>query len=105
MSDYRAVCADPSAAAAAGGVRRRVGLFIGLMFALAISASLIASQARAAGVVTNYTDPSISSPIGIAAGPDGALWFTNAGNGSIGRITTTGAVSNFAGAGISDPQG
>ena len=30
-----------------------------------------------AGTVTNYTDPSISDPVGIAVGPDGALWFTN----------------------------
>jgi hypothetical protein len=41
-----------------------------------------------AGVVTNYADPSISSPEGITAGPDGALWFTNFSNSSIGRITT-----------------
>ena len=26
--------------------------------------------------------------MGITAGPDGALWFTNCGNNSIGRITT-----------------
>ena len=38
------------------------------------------------GVVTNYTDPSISGPEGIAAGPDGALWFTNSRENSIGRI-------------------
>ena len=42
------------------------------------------------GVVSNYTDPSISEPTGITAGPDGALWFTNFGGGndpgSIGRI-------------------
>jgi len=54
-----------------------------------------------AGVVTNYRDPSIAYPIGIAAGPDGALWFTNTGGdaagdkGSIGRITTTGTVTNY----------
>ena len=40
------------------------------------------------GTVSNYTDPSISNPQGIAVGPDGALWFTNYGNNSIGRITT-----------------
>ena len=36
--------------------------------------------------VSNFTDPSISSPDGITAGPDGGLWFTNEGNNSIGRI-------------------
>ena len=39
-------------------------------------------------MVTNYTNPSIGSPQRITAGPDGALWFTNYANNSIGRITT-----------------
>ena len=38
-------------------------------------------------------------------GPDGALWFTNYVNSSIGRITTSGAVSNFTGVGIDGPDG
>jgi len=41
------------------------------------------------GKVTNYTSTGISQPWVIAAGPDGALWFTNIANNSIGRITTT----------------
>jgi virginiamycin B lyase len=57
------------------------------------------------GVVSTFTDPSISQPFGITAGPDGALWFTNSGNNSIGRITTAGKVSNFTGPGISQPLG
>lgn len=51
-----------------------------------------------AGVVTNYTDPSIAGPEGIAAGSDGALWFTNiesGQSGTIGRITTAGAVTSY----------
>ena len=48
-----------------------------------------------AGVVTNYTGTGISGPAGIAAGPDGALWFTNYSNNSIGRITTAGVVTNY----------
>ena len=42
------------------------------------------------GRVTNYTGPSISIPVGIAAGPDGGMWFTNHGNNSIGRIQAAG---------------
>src|SRR5262245_41200508 len=42
-----------------------------------------------AGKVTNYTGTGISQPWVIAAGPDGALWFTNIANNSIGRITAT----------------
>ena len=47
----------------------------------------------------------INAPGGITRGPDGALWFTNAGNNTIGRITTAGVVTTFTGAGISDPGG
>jgi virginiamycin B lyase len=54
------------------------------------------------GVIANYTDPTIVEPQGIAAGPDGALWFSDlygascpSDCGSIGRITTNGVVSNF----------
>ena len=49
--------------------------------------------------------PASAGPTGIAAGPDGALWFTNDGNNSIGRITTAGTVTNYTGTGISDPDG
>lgn len=47
-------------------------------------------------MATSFTDLSISQPDGITSGPDGALWFTNYGNNTIGRITTTGMVSNYA---------
>jgi streptogramin lyase len=59
------------------------------------------------GKVTNYRGTGISSPQGIAAGPDGALWFTNETGNSIGRITTTGTVTNYVGtgSGISQPEG
>jgi len=55
--------------------------------------------------ITSYADASIKSPIDIAAGPDGALWFTNAGNDSIGRITTSGAVTNYTDSSIASPDG
>jgi streptogramin lyase len=59
------------------------------------------------GVVTCYSDPSISYPSGIIVGSDGALWFTNFGSDScssptygcagttIGRITTEGVVTSY----------
>ena len=37
-------------------------------------------------------------------GPDGALWFTNSGNDSIGRITTSGVVTNYTNSGIAAPS-
>jgi virginiamycin B lyase len=59
------------------------------------------SAAAGAGQVTWYAG--ISSPSGITAGPDGALWFTNGGNNSIGRITTTGQMMRFTGASVQSP--
>jgi hypothetical protein len=44
--------------------------------------------APAAPKVSSYTGPGISAPAGIAPGPDGALWFTNHGSASLGKITT-----------------
>ena len=60
-----------------------------------------------AGVVSNFTDPTINAPQGIAAGPDGSLWFTNSNavTSSIGRITTAGVVSNFTDPSINNPWG
>jgi hypothetical protein len=37
--------------------------------------------------VTDYTGLGINMPQGITTGPDGALWFANAINDSIGRIS------------------
>jgi hypothetical protein len=55
------------------------------------------------GVVTEFTLPTQNSrPLAIAAGPDGALWFTEngavapSGGGQIGRVTTSGTISEFA---------
>jgi len=62
------------------------------------------------GTITNYTGTGISDPTEITAGPDGAMWFTNTGtgsviaNGSIGRISMTGVVTNYTDAGISSPS-
>ena len=49
--------------------------------------------------------PASTTPDAITAGPDGALWFTNYGNNSIGRITTAGVVTNYTDPGISEPAG
>jgi len=50
---------------------------------------------------TEYTIPVGNSnegnpaPMRIAAGPDGAMWFTNNNSGYIGRITTTGVITQY----------
>ena len=65
--------------------------------AAALTAGATASAAPAlaagrAGVVTLYSARVFSGPRQVVAGPYGALWYTNSGNNSIGRITTNGHV-------------
>ena len=48
-------------------------------------------------LVSEFTPPSGgSNPLGIVAGPDGALWFTEQSTNKIGRVTTSGAFTEFA---------
>ncbi len=52
------------------------------------------------GVITEYELPSTTlpegnAPIGIATGPDGALWFTELRGNKIGRITTAGVLTEY----------
>ncbi len=50
-----------------------------------------------AGTVSEFSVPTgAANPTGIAAGPDGALWFTENGGNKIGRITTTGTLTEFS---------
>ena len=66
--------------------------------------TLALGRITTAGVMTTYNG--MNQPEGITAGPDGALWFVNAGNSgrrSIGRITTSGSVSDFVDPAITSP--
>lgn len=50
-----------------------------------------------AGQITEYPIGGTGAhPLGITAGPDGNVWFTDQSNGSIGRSTTTGQITEFA---------
>ena len=55
-----------------------------ILSALTVSLTRATAVASVAGQTTIY--PGISNPTGIASGPDGALWFTNQDNASIGRV-------------------
>ncbi len=90
----------------AGPVRRRrstggrpavILVVLGLMTALSVATNGAPAGADAVGVVSNFTGIGIINPDGVAAGPDGNMWFTNNGNNSIGRITPSGTVTNFTG--------
>jgi virginiamycin B lyase len=47
------------------------------------------------GDVFRAAPPAAPGPRGIAAGPDGAVWFTDEGAGDAGRITPDGAVTRY----------
>ncbi len=53
---------------------------------------------------SEYIDASMYGTREVAAGPDGALWFTNDHGNSIGRITVDGTASSYTGTGISTPE-
>ena len=84
--------------------RASISLIAGLLISLGPLVNT-APPASAAGIgtVSNYTGAGIVSPQGVATGPDAAIWFTNYGSNSLGRITTGGAVSIFADASINTP--
>jgi virginiamycin B lyase len=45
-----------------------------------------------------------ATPRGITTGPDGALWFAESGSNSVGRVTTSGAVSSIPVSGCGAPD-
>jgi hypothetical protein len=67
----------------------------GLIAALAIAASAWPVGAGAQ-TVSEFPITANSNPVGITAGPDGALWFTEQGTNKIGRITTAGMITEFS---------
>jgi virginiamycin B lyase len=68
-----------------------------LLAAIVLSAAAVAAAAPAAAqTITEFPTPRVDSgPIGITAGPDGALWFTENGGNEIGRITIAGVFTEF----------
>src|SRR5437762_11139869 len=64
--------------------------------AVIVALAALASAATASPAITEYPLPSPSSvPFGITMGSDGALWFTENQSDRIGRITTSGSVTEY----------
>src|SRR5438552_3803240 len=64
---------------------------------IAVLASLVSVGFSQGPTITEYSIPTAGSgPYGIVAGPDGALWFTELFANKIGRITTSGAITEYA---------
>ena len=67
----------------------------GLRFAL-VAALLCISLSARGQMITEYAVPSAATrPNGIAAGPDGNIWFTEDTGKRIGRVTPSGAITEF----------
>jgi virginiamycin B lyase len=52
------------------------------------------------GVVSSFTGPDLADPSGLAAAPDGAMWFTGL---HFGQITSSGAVTLYGSPYVEDP--
>ena len=76
----------------------RFFLFAGLLSLLLCVLTLTAPAALAlSGKIREVAVPTAGSGlVGITAGPDGNLWFTEQNASKIGRITTAGAITEFA---------
>ena len=68
------------------------------LYAIGSTGSIYSSPlAPGSGTIIEYTLPtSNGSPLGIAAGPDGNLWFTEFNASKIGKITTSGTFTEYA---------
>jgi streptogramin lyase len=58
---------------------------------------------KTAESLNEYALPSSSSPMGIATGPDGDVWFVDHHSSKVGKITTAGVVTEYALPSGSDP--
>src|SRR5438128_11805978 len=74
--------------------------WLAAVFAVAAVMSIPGSTAGAApgSRVTEFTVPSPGSrPYQIVSGPDGNLWFTESGAGTVGKIPTGGHIAEYEG--------
>jgi virginiamycin B lyase len=65
-----------------------------VLVAATVLGSLVAAMPL--GTIIEFALSATSSPFRIAAGPDGNLWFTDQGTRAIGRITTSGTITEFS---------
>src|SRR5260370_132005 len=71
-------------------------IMVSAAIAIPLSNNIIHSHAQGTVTFTEYPIPTSNSlPLGITAGHDGNLWFTEYDTNQIGRITTAGLVTEF----------
>lgn len=81
------------------GMRIWIRIGVALAAALALAPSALAATPAVDEFGTGIETG--DAPVGITAGPDGNLWFTNNASDEIGRITPGGAITEF---GLSSPS-
>jgi len=81
--------------AASSGRKSRARHIMTVLAIVGAALLLWAQPVAAASTITECKVPSPGVPQGIAAGSDGALWFTLFYDNEVGRVTTKGAVSVF----------
>lgn len=64
------------------------------LLVVAALASLLPGSALAQ-LFTEFSPPTVGTPLTITVGPDGALWFTERDANKIGRVTTSGGFTEF----------
>src|SRR5260370_19901113 len=71
-------------------------IMVSAAIAIPLSNNIIHSHAQGTVTFTEYPIPTSNSlPLGITAGHDGNLWFTEYDTNQIGRITTAGLITKF----------
>lgn len=60
-------------------------------------------SANADPTITSYSGRNLDSPRDIAAGADGAMWFTNGGGNRIGRVSMTGVITTYTSSSVNGP--
>src|SRR2546422_641204 len=88
----------PDAPSEGGTMSRRLIIRTRVVLVACFLALTVLAPAAQGGVgtITEFPIPTpFSYPYGIAPGPDGNLWFTEARSNNIGRITPTGTFAEF----------
>src|SRR5207248_6214937 len=94
---YLLICGRPTSAALRRGFSPVLATVLVVIVVVAAGVLPPATSGSAqTAAISEFAISLAGTPRGIAAGPDGALWFTESDAHRIGRITTAGAISEFS---------
>jgi streptogramin lyase len=67
--------------------------------------AVVGSATAVAPTASTFVNSGLTSPNGLAFGPDGNLYVANGGTTTISKVTPAGVVSTFVNSGVNNPQG